>query len=74
MSQVPVCFYVKNDILVRKWRPPDVSADDEWTVNQQIVVHRAYRPEILSLAQETTISGHLSVNKTYHKLLARILI
>ena len=23
MSQVPVCYYVKNDILMRKWRPPD---------------------------------------------------
>ena len=32
MSQVPVCYYVKNDILVRKWRPPDVSADDKWNV------------------------------------------
>ena len=31
---------------MRKWRPPDVSADDEWTVNYQIVLHRAYRPEI----------------------------
>ena len=46
MSQVPVCCYVKNDILMRKWRPLDVSADDEWTVNHQIVVPRAYRPEI----------------------------
>ena len=26
MSQVSVCFYVKNEILMRKWRPPDVSA------------------------------------------------
>ena len=46
MSQVPVCYYVKNDNLMRKWRPPDVSADEEWTVNHQIVVPRAYRPEI----------------------------
>ena len=45
MSHAPVCYYVKNDILMRKWRPPDVSADDEWTVNHQIVVPRAYRPE-----------------------------
>ena len=50
MSQVPVCYYMKNGISMRKWRPPDVSADDEWTVNHQIVGHRAYRPEILSLA------------------------
>ena len=69
MSQVPVCYYVKNDILMRKWRPPDVSADDEWTVNHQIVVPRAYRPEILNLAHETPMSGHLGVNKTYHKIL-----
>ena len=69
MSQVPVCYYVKNDILMRKWRPPDVSADDEWTVNHQIVVPRAYRSEILNLAHETPMSGHLGVNKTYHKIL-----
>ena len=69
MSQVPVCYYVKNDILMRKWHPPDVSADDEWTVNHQIVVPRAYRPEILNLAHETPMSGHLGVNKTYHKIL-----
>ena len=68
-SQVPVCYYMKNDILMRKWRPPDVSADDEWTVNHQIVVPRAYRPEILNLAHETPMSGHLGVNKTYHKIL-----
>ena len=69
ISQVPVCYYVKNDILMRKWRPPDVSAEDEWTVNHQIVVPRVYRPEILNLAHETPMSGHLGVNKTYHKIL-----
>ena len=50
IDQDPVCFYVKNDILMKKWRPPDVSAEDEWTVNHQIVVPRVYRPEILNLA------------------------
>ena len=29
---------------MRKWRPPDVSAEDEWTVNHQIVVPKVYRP------------------------------
>ena len=69
MSQVPVCYYVKNDILMRKWLPPDVSVDDEWTVNHQIVVPRAYRSEIFNLAHETPMSGHLGINKTYHKIL-----
>ena len=54
---------------MRKWRPPDVSAEDEWTVNHQIVAPRIYRPEILNLAHEIPISGHLGVNKTYHKIL-----
>ena len=69
ISQVPVCYYVKNGILMRKWRPPDVSAEDEWTVNHQIVIPKVYRPEILNLAHETPMSGHLGVNKTYHKIL-----
>ena len=69
IDQVPVCFYVKNGILMRKWRPPDVSAEDEWTVNHQIVVPRVYRPKILNLAHETPMSGHLGVNKTYQKIL-----
>ena len=27
--QNPVCFFTKNGVLMRKWRPPDVPADDE---------------------------------------------
>ena len=51
IDQVPVCFYVKNGILMRKRRPPDVSAKDKWAVNHQIVVPRVYCPESLNLAQ-----------------------
>ena len=40
VDQVPVCFYVKNGILMRKWHPPDVLAEDQWTVNHQTVVPR----------------------------------
>ena len=68
-AQDPICFYIKNGILMRKWRSPEVSADDEWAVNHQIVVPKIYRSEILSLAHETPMSGHLGVNKTYHKIL-----
>ena len=71
MSQVPVCYYVKNDILMRKWRPPDILqlAENEWTVNHHIVIPKVYRPEILNLAHETPMSGHFDLNKTYHKIL-----
>ena len=33
------------------------------------MVPKLYRSEILSLAHETPMSGHLGVNKTYHKIL-----
>ena len=46
ISQVPMCYYIKNGILMRKWRPFDVPADDEWAVYHQIVVPKSYRHEI----------------------------
>ena len=54
---------------MRKWRPFDVPADDEWAVYHQIVVPKSYRHEILSIAHESPMSGHLGINKTYHKII-----
>ena len=59
----------RNGILMRKWRSHEVPSDDEWFVNHQIVVPKIYRSEISTLAHETSMSGHLGVNKTYHKIL-----
>ena len=69
LVQDTICLYIKNGILMRKWRSPEIPADDEWAVNHQIVVPKIYRSEILSLAHENPMSGHLGVNKTYHKIL-----
>ena len=69
ISQIPMCYYIKNGILMRKWRPYDVPADDEWAVYHQIVVPKSYRHEILSIAHESPMSGHLGINKTYHKII-----
>ncbi|KAJ8040053.1 hypothetical protein HOLleu_14244 [Holothuria leucospilota] len=68
-EDVPVCFYFKNKILMRKWRPPDAALDEEWRIYHQIVVPRTYRREILSIAHEMPFAGHLGVNKTYHRIL-----
>ena len=65
----PVCFYLKDGVLMRKWRPPQVPANEDWAVQHQIVVPTSYRPEILSIAHETPLSGHLGVNKTFLKIL-----
>ena len=69
LSKNPVCYFVQNDILMRKWRPPDVSAEDEWAVKHQIVIPKVYRYEMLSLAHETPLAGHLGSKKTLHKIL-----
>ena len=65
----PICFYLKNGVLMRKFRPPQMSADEDWPEQHQIVVPSSYRPEVLRIAHETPLSGHLSVSKTYLKLL-----
>ena len=69
VSSDPVCFYTKDDVLMRKWRPSDVPADDEWAVKHQIIVPSSYRPHILSLADDNPMSGHLGINKTYQRIL-----
>ena len=54
---------------MRKWRPPDAPANEEWGVVHQIVVLPNYRKEILNLAHGSAMVGHLGINKTYHKIL-----
>ena len=70
VSQNPVCRFTKNGVLMRKWRPPDVSIEDEWAVKHQIVLPKTYRQEILSMAHETPLSGHMGINRTCQKILS----
>ena len=44
-------------------------ADEDWPEQHQIVVPSSYRPEVLCIAHETPLSGHLSVSKTYQEIL-----
>ena len=41
-SKVPMCYFVKSGVLMRKWHPPDVEASHEWRVIYRIVVTPAY--------------------------------
>ena len=66
---IPICYFWKQGVLMRKWRPPEVPASDEWKVVYQIVLLYKYRHDVLSLAHETPMAGHLGVNKTYRKVL-----
>ena len=69
-ESVPECYYVKSEVLMRKWRPPDRPADEDWAVVHQIVVPPPYRSEILRLAHEVPMAGHLGVRKTLSKIMA----
>ncbi|CAB4031508.1 Transposon Ty3-I Gag-Pol poly [Paramuricea clavata] len=69
ISDQAMGYFIKNDILMRKWRPPHVSVDDEWSVRYQIVIPKPYREEVLRLAHETPLSRHLGINKTYEKMI-----
>lgn len=69
IAKVPIGFYWKDGVLMRKFRPPDVAADEEWAVVSQVVVPKVYRNEILSMAHNLPLGGHLGVNKTVDKIL-----
>ena len=68
--KVPTCFYIKAGVLMRKWRPSTASPEDEWQVSHQIVVPKCYRGEVLHIAHESPLAGHLGINKTCHRVLS----
>lgn len=61
-------YYIKAGILMRKWRPQTQSELDECELYEQIVVPKKYRDEILSVAHENPLAGHLGVTKTHDKI------
>ena len=64
----PVCYFKRDGVLMRKWRPPSAPAVDDWKVVNQIVVPRNRRRDLLELAHSTPMAGHLDVNKTYSQI------
>lgn len=66
---LPKCFFTQSGVLMRKWRDPESPANHEWEIRYQIVVPSEFRPQVLELAHETPMAGHLGVNKSAAKLL-----
>ena len=48
--------------------PPNVPASEERSVVHQIVVPKVYQIVILKLAHESSMGGHLGINKTYSNI------
>ncbi len=38
-------YFVKDGVLMRKWRPSNAAAADEWQIVKQVVVPPSYRPK-----------------------------
>lgn len=68
IARVPVGYYLKDKVLMRKWHPPDIPASEDWAVVHQVIVTKAYRNDILSMAHCLPLGGHLGINKTVNKI------
>lgn len=62
-------YFVKDDLIKRKWMPLSASADDDRSVVTQIVVLSPYRSEILNLPHDNPLAGHRGLRKTYDCIL-----
>ena len=67
-EKVSVGYLIKDDILMRKWSPTACDNEKGKTV-YQIVVPTVHRREVLELAHDLPVSGHLGVRKTYNRVL-----
>ena len=68
-SKVAVCYYVSSGLLMRKWRPSDVPANEDWHVRNQVVLTPSCRLDVMKLAHESPTAGHRGVNKTCDRIL-----
>ena len=50
---------------MRKWTSPKMSSQDDWSSVFQIVIPSSFRPDILRLAHDHCLAGHLGIRKTW---------
>ena len=63
-----VCFYKQNDIIMRKWQSRKPTCKE---TTHQVVVPEQYRPNVLEIAHDITMAGHLEVEKTKQRILTQ---
>lgn len=68
VANFPQCFYLKNGVLMRKFRPPHTPADHTWEETHQIVVPSQFRNQIIEIAHDLS-GAHLGVSKTSFRIL-----
>ena len=68
-KKVSVGYLVKDNILMRKWSPTECDNSEKGETVYQIVVPTVHRREVLELAHDLPMSGHLGVRKTHNRVL-----
>ena len=59
-------FYIKDEVLFRKFRPVKGNIDDTWNHIDQLVVPLELRSDILDLAHNVT--SHFGIRKTFQRI------
>lgn len=67
LPEYPVAYFFDDGVLMRKWSPRHVT--DDWGTVFQVVVPKPFREQVLSVAHDHELAGHVGVRKTYDSLL-----
>jgi len=63
------CFFIQDEVLMRKWRPLDSLPEDKWQTKYQIVIPIDYRQIVLELGHAHPMTGHLGIRKTVERVM-----
>lgn len=63
-----LAYFCDGGLLMQRWTG-EVLDGTEWSAVYQVVVHTAYRSQVLFLAHDHPWSGHLGITKTYNRVL-----
>ncbi len=64
-SNSGVVYFWECGLLMHRWKPQQEDLD--WQEVRQIVLPAGYRQQVLKLAHENTLSGHVGITKTYQQ-------
>ena len=68
-EKASVGYLIKDNILMRKWSPTECDNSEKGETVYEIVVPTVHRREVLELAHDLPMSGHLGVRKTHNRVL-----
>ena len=66
-EKVSVGYVVKDYVLMRKWSPRACDSDEKGKAMYQIVIPAISRQQVIGLAHDMPMSGHLGVRKTHDR-------